>query len=177
MSDTTLISLEHIQSRILVLRGERVLLDRDLAALYGVPTFRFNEAIKRNAARFPDDFRFQLTADEMAALKSQFAMSKPGRGGRRTRPWVFTEHGAMMAANVLNSSDAIRMSVQVIRAFVQLRRLMVNHKVLAAKLAELDARVGAHDEQLAAIVTAIRQLTTPDAPTHGRKMGFHQGNR
>ena len=177
MSDESLIHLEHIQSRILVLRGERVLLDRDLAALYGVPTFRFNEAIKRNAVRFPDDFRFQLTADEMAALTSQFAMSKPGRGGRRTLPYAFTEHGAIMAANVLKSDAAVEMSVHVVRAFIRLRQLMINHKVLAGKLAELDARLGEHDEQLAAIVAAIRQLTTPDTPTHGRKMGFHQGNR
>lgn len=110
-------------------------------------------------------------------MRSQIATSSGGHGGRRTLPWAFTEHGAIMAANVLNSDAAVEMSVHVVRAFIRLRQLMVNHKVLAGKLAELDARLGEHDEQLAAIVAAIRQLTTPDAPTHGRKMGFHQGNR
>ena len=140
-----LIPAEHIQSRILVLRGQRVLLDRDLATLYGVPTFRLNEAVKRNADRFPDDFLFQLTPEELGSLTSQFAMSKPGRGGRRTLPWAFTEHGALMAATILNSPRAVQMSLVVIRAFVRLRQLLVNQKALAAKLAELDARVGAHD--------------------------------
>ena len=177
MSATEIIPLEHVQSRILVLRDQRVVLDRDLAALYGTATFRLNEAVKRNADRFPADFRFQLTAEEFARLTSQFAISKPGRGGRRTLPWAFTEHGALMAATILNSSRAVRMSLVIIRAFVRLRQLVVNHKAIAAKLAELDARVGAHDEQLAALVAAIRQLAAPDAPPHGRKMGFHQSNR
>lgn len=177
MSETALISLEHIQSRILVLRGERVVLDRDLAALYGVTTKRLLEQVRRNPERFPKDFCFQLDREELANLRSQFATSNGGHGGRRYAPFAFTEHGALMAANVLSSPEAIRMSVHVIRAFIHLRQLIVNHKVLATKLAELDARVGEHDEQLAAIVSAIRQLTTPDAPTHGRKMGFHPGNR
>jgi hypothetical protein len=189
-----LIPAEHIQSRILVLRDQRVLLDRDLAALYRVPTFRLNEAVKRNADRFPDDFRFQLTREEFAHLKSQFAtsssypagkerddpnssqsaMSSSRHRGAAYLPWAFTEHGALMAANVLNSPEAVAMSVQVVRAFVRLRQMLVNHKALAAKLAELDARVGAHDEQLAALVEAIRQLAAPP-PAHGREMGFHTG--
>jgi len=192
MSDTNIVPVEQIQSRILVLRGVRVLLDADLAVLYGVPTFRFNEAVKRNADRFPEDFRFQLTPEEFANLISQIAISSsdpttnhPLRsnssqtamrarqpGGRRKRPWAFTEHGALMAATILNSARAVQMSLVVIRAFVQLRLMLVNHKALAAKLAELDQRVGANEADIAAIVEAIRQLTTPDAPTHGRRIGF-----
>ena len=177
MSATDLVPVELIQSRILVLREQRVVLDRDLAALYGVPTFRLNEAVKRNADRFPADFRFQLTVEELGRLTSQFAISKPGRGGRRTLPWAFTEHGALMAATILNSPRAVQMSLVIVRAFVRLRQLVVNHKALSAKLTELDARVGAHDGQLAAIVKAIRQLATLDGPRHRRKIGFHRGHR
>ncbi|MBW7895791.1 MAG: ORF6N domain-containing protein [Opitutaceae bacterium] len=177
MSDESLIPVERIQSRILVLRGQRVVMDHDLANLYGVTTKRLLEQVRRNLKRFPVDFCFQLDRQEVANLRSQIATASGEHGGRRTLPWAFTEHGAIMAANVLNSDAAVEMSVHVVRAFIRLRQLMINHKVLAGKLAELDARLGEHDEQLAAIVAAIRQLTTPDAPTHGRKMGFHQGNR
>ena len=192
MSDAEIIPSEHVQSRILVLRGQRVLLDADLAALYGVTTKRLNEQLKRNARKFPEDFVFQLSAEEAAQLprlKPQNATSKPGGPSRsqnatlkrgqniKYRPYAFTEHGAIQAANILNSEAATDMSVHVVRAFVRLRQLVVNHKAIAAKLAELDARVGSHDEQLAAVIAAIRQLTTPDSPTHGRKIGFHPGNR
>ena len=192
MSDAEIIPSEHVQSRILVLRGQRVLLDADLAALYGVTTKRLNEQLKRNARKFPEDFVFQLSAEEAAQLprlKPQNATSKPGDPSRsqnatlkrgqniKYRPYAFTEHGAIQAANILNSEAATDMSVHVVRAFVRLRQLVVNHKAIAAKLSELDARVGAHDEQLAAVIAAIRQLTTPDSPTHGRKIGFHPGNR
>lgn len=182
--------VELIQSRILVIRGVRVILDEDLAKLYRVPTHRLNQAVKRNADRFPNDFRFQLTRQEVtnlisqivisssaprdaSCLRSQIVISNLGHGGRRKLPYAFTEHGALMAANVLNSPAAITMSVQVIRAFVQLRQLLINHKALAAKLAELDARVGAHDTRLAALITAIRNLAAPDGPRHRRKIGFH----
>ena len=120
MSESEIIPLEHVQSRILVLRDQRVVLDRDLAPLYGVPTFRLNEAVKRNADRFPADFRFQLTAAELGRLTSQFAISKPGRGGRRTLPWAFTEHGALMAATILNSPRAVQMSLVINRWASQL---------------------------------------------------------
>ena len=192
MSDAEIIPSEHVQSRILVLRGQRVLLDADLATLYGVTTKRLNEQLKRNARKFPEDFVFQLSAEEAAQLprlKPQNATSKPGDPSRsqnatlkrgqniKYRPYAFTEHGAIQAANILNSEAATDMSVHVVRAFVRLRQLVVNHKAIAAKLAELDARVGSHDEQLAAVIAAIRQLTTPDSPAHGRKIGFHPGNR
>jgi hypothetical protein len=193
MSDTDLVPLEPILSRIIVLRGVRVILDSSLAALYGVPTKRLNEQVKRNARKFPEDFCFQLTVEEAetlfssrsrsaalkpdAALRSQNATSKRGRGGRRYRPYAFTEHGAIQAANVLNSDTAVEMSVQVVRAFVRLRQLFANHKALAAKLAELDARVDSHDAQLAALVETIRRLATPDGPRHRRRIGFHPGAR
>lgn len=176
-SDLAVIPSERIESRILVLRGQRVVIDRDLAALYGVSTKRLNEQVRRNQARFPEDFCFQVTQQEFANLRSQFATSSKVHGGQRHAPLVFTEHGALMAAQVINSPEAVNMSVHVVRAFVRLRQLMVNHKALSAQLAALESRVGAHDEQIAAIVETIRQLTTPDAPTHGRKMGFHPGNR
>ncbi len=120
-----------IESRILTIRGQKVILDRDLAALYGVPTFRFNEAVKRNRRRFPDDFMFRLTGDEFVALTSQSAISKLGRGGRRTLPYAFTEHGAVMAANILRSERAVQMSVFVVRAFVKMRAMLATQKDLA----------------------------------------------
>ena len=192
MSHPEIIPLEHVQSRILVLRGQRVLIDADLAALYGVTTKRLNEQVKRNARKFPEDFLFQLSAEEaeqLPRLRSQNATSNmpvPSRSQNATLkrgqnikylPYAFTEHGAIQAANILNSDAATDMSVHVVRAFVRLRQLVVNHKAIAAKLSELDARVGAHDEQLAAVIDAIRQLTAPAGPRHRRKIGFHPGNR
>jgi hypothetical protein len=172
MSDGISNSVEHIQSRILVLRGLRVLLDVDLAILYGVSPKRLLEQVRRNKDRFPEDFCFQLARQEHANLRSHFATSSSTHGGRRHLPFAFTEHGALMAANVLRSPRATQMSVVIVRAFVRLRQLLIDHKALAARLSELDARVGAHDEQISALVEAIRQLTTPDTPTHGRRIGF-----
>jgi hypothetical protein len=188
-----LVPAERIQSRILVLRGQRVLLDADLAAIYEVPTKRLVEQMKRNINKFPEDFVFQLTRDEWSAvlasrasgvgdkqvadMRSQIATTSPQRRRLTNLPYAFTEHGALQVANVLSSPAAAQMSIAVIRAFVQLRALMVDHKTLRAKLAELDARVGAHDEQLAAIVEAIRQLAVPVEPFNKRKIGYHPGNR
>jgi hypothetical protein len=170
------VPIDQIQTRIVVLRGHRVLLDVDLAVFYGVTTKVLNQAVKRNEDRFPADFRFQLTHEEVTRLRSQFVTSNEGRGGRRYRPFAYTEHGALMAATVVNSPRAVQMSLVVMRAFVALRRLILDHKALAGKLAELDARVGAHDEQLAAIIEAIRQLAAPSGPAHGRKIGFNRQN-
>lgn len=179
VANNSLVPAEQIQSRILVLRGQRVLLDRDLARLYGVTTSRLNEQVRRNRRKFPEDFMFQLAGNEATqvfASRSQNAILNRGQNVKYL-PFAFTEHGAIQAANILSSDAATEMSVHVVRAFVRLRQLMVNHRALSAKLAELDARVGSHDEQLAALVAAIRQLTTPDAPNHGRKIGFHRSNR
>ncbi len=167
---------EHIQSRILVLRGQRVLLDRDLAALYGVPTKRLNEQIKRNPARFPEDFVFTLTSVEKSEVVAKCDHLRALKFSP-VLPAAFTEHGALMAANVLNSPQAVAMSVQIVRAFIHLRQLLINHKALSGKLAELETRVGTHDEQLAMLVAAIRQLTAPESRRPKRRMGFYQGGR
>jgi hypothetical protein len=170
---------EDIEGKIYTVRGQRVIMDRDLAALYGIPTFRFNEAVKRNQKRFPDDFMFQLTAQEYAVLTSQFAMSKPGRGGRRTLPYAFTEHGAIMAANVLNSPKATEMSVFVVRAFIKMRETLSNNKALALKLAELEkkltGRLNVHERAIVHVLGEIRKLMASAEPSpepQKRKIGF-----
>mgnify|MGYP000878632939 FL=1 len=163
------ISPEALAGRIVVIRGQRVLLDSDLAALYEVETKRFNEQIKRNPTRFPSDFMFRLTEDEFESLRSQIATSK--RGGRRYLPMAFTEHGAIMAASVLNSDRAVEMSVYVVRAFVQLRAVVLDHKALADKLAALERRVSHHDNSLAEVIEAIRALMAQPKSAH-RPIGF-----
>jgi hypothetical protein len=169
------ITVEAIVLRIHVVRGIRVLIDSDLAALYGVPTKRFNEAIKRHAARFPTDFMFQIDAAEFAALRSRFATSKAQRGGRRYLPHAFTEHGALMAAMILNSAPAVDVSVYVVRAFVQLRDLLAGNKELAHRLTELEERIEARladqDAAITDILAAIRQLIAPPVPPR-RPIGF-----
>ena len=171
MRDSSLIPIEQIQSRILVLRGVRVLLDADLAGLYGVPTKRLNEQVKRNARRFPEDFVFRLTADEKSEVVAKCDHLRNLRFAK-SLPFAFTEHGAIQASNVISTPAAEEMGVMVVRAFVRLRMLLVNHKALSAKLAELDQRVGAHDDQIGAIVEAIRRLTAPEGPRHRRRIGF-----
>lgn len=167
--------VERIARAILMVRGHKVLLDEDLAALYGVQTRRLNEQVRRNLARFPADFMFQLTDEEYAALISQIATSKPGRGGRRKLPLAFTEHGAIMAAAVLNSPRAIEVSVYVVRAFVQLRELLAGHAQLAQRLDELETRIEqrltTHDQAIAGILQAIRELMQPPQPRK-RPIGF-----
>ena len=133
----------HIALSIRVVRGHKVVLDADLAALYGVETRRLNEQVRRNLERFPGDFMFQLSAEEMSALMSQLATSNAGRGGRRKRPLVFTEHGALMAATVLSSPRAVEVGLYVVRAFVRLRETVSQHKDLAVKLAELEKKTEA----------------------------------
>ena len=166
--------IEGIDTKIHLIRGQRVMLDSDLATIYGVATMRLNEQLKRNLKRFPSDFAFQLTREEFAALISQTAISKKGRGGRRTAPWVFTEHGAIMLASVLNSERAVEMSVYVVRAFVQMREMLMSNRQLAAKLEELEKRVTGHGEVLSDLVIAIRKLLEPPADEKPRpEIGFH----
>lgn len=171
-----------IARRIVLLRGQKVILDADLAALYGVQTRRLNEQVRRNPERFPSDFLFQLSTDEFAGLMSQIATSNPSRGGRRKLPLAFTEHGALMAATVLNSPRAVEVSLYVVRAFVQLREVLASHKELAAKLAELEQQTQAlalkHDAlaantraQLKQVFEAIRELMIPPEPKK-RPIGF-----
>src|SRR5687767_168242 len=141
--DTNNLALQKIAPLIHEIRGERVILDSDLAAIYGVETKALNRAVKRNLERFPFDFVFQLTKKEVGALRHQFGTSS-SHGGRRYLPYAFTEHGAIMAANVLNSKQAVEMSVFVVRAFVKLRDTLATHKELAEKLSELERKVGTH---------------------------------
>ena len=157
---------------ILTLRGQRVILDSDLAKLYGVATFRFNEAVKRNRPRFPDDFLFQLTKEEVEGLTSQSAMSKPGSGGRRTLPWAFTEHGALQASNVLNSPRAIAMSVYVIRAFIRLREVLAENQVMAKRMADVEKTLVTLDAALRDIYQKIRPLLLPPPDPPHKKIGF-----
>ena len=168
-------SIAHIENSILVLRGHKVLLDADLATLYGVPTKRLNEQVRRNAERFPDDFMFQLSDEEFASLRSQFATSiqtQSQRGGRRYAPLVFTEHGAIMAATVVNSSRAVEMSIYVVRAFVRLREVLASNKDLATKFGELERKLKGHDQAIAGILDAIRRLMTPPPIPTKRSIGF-----
>ena len=173
---TVVVPVEHITQSILVLRGHRVLLDTELAGLYGVSTKRFNEQVRRNRERFPEDFMFQLADEELAALRSQIATLKGGRGQhRKYLPYAFTEHGAIMAATILNSPCAVEMSVYVVRAFVKLRELLSSNRELARRFAQLETRLDKklteHDQQIAAILSAIRQLMHPPAPKK-RGIGF-----
>ena len=167
-------SVEQIESRIFIIREQRVMLDADLAELYGIETKALNRAVKRNIERFPEDFMFQLTTEEFVGLRYQFGTSNipSGRGGRRSLPYVFTEHGAIMAASVLNSTRAIEISVHVVRAFVHLRELVSGNKELAQKLNLLERKVGAHDKAIAELINAIRQLMTPSATEKKRPIGF-----
>jgi hypothetical protein len=163
---------QDISRAILVLRGQRVLLDAELADLYGVATKALNQAIKRNAERFPEDLMFRLTRAETEKLnRSQFVTGSQKYRGLRFPPYAFTEHGAIMAATVLNSSRAVEMSLYVIRAFVKLRELLTSNQELARRFAQLEARLDKHDETIAAILSAIRQLMNPP-PLKRRGIGF-----
>lgn len=170
---TALVPVERIEKAILLIRGQKVLLDSDLAALFMVETKALNRAVKRNMDRFPEDFMFQLTLKEHERLRCQTGTSNTGRGGRRYLPYVFTEHGVVMAANVLNSKRAIEASVYVVRAFVRLRRLLATHKDLRRKIEELEAK---YDHQFAAVFEAINDLMDEgfgeDEPKG--KMGFEK---
>jgi len=159
-----------ISQRILLVRGNKVMLDVDLAALYGVETRVLVQAIKRNIRRFPDDFMFQLTDDEWAILRSQFVISK-GRGGRRYAPYAFTEHGALMLASVLNSERAVEISVLIVRAFIRLRELLANDKELATRLEHMERKLSTHDQAITGLIDAVRQLMAPPVKKK-RSIGF-----
>ena len=168
-----LIPEKRILRIILVIRGTKVILDSDLAELYGVETRRLNEQVRRNIDKFPEDFMFQLTKEEYVRLKSQIATSKSGRGGRRKRPLVFTEYGALQAANVLNSTLANKMSIYIIRAFVLLREMALTNEKLARKVDQLEKRVSDHDEILIDLIREIQKLIkTPRPGIKKRSIGF-----
>ncbi len=168
----SLLPAERIEQSILLIRGHKVMLDRDLAELYGVPTKRLNEQVQRNLGRFPDDFMFQLTAEEADALRSQIATSKKGRGGRRYRPYVFTEYGVAMLSSVLRSDRAIQVNIAIMRAFGRLRQILATHADLARKLHQLERKLGEHDEKFQIVFDAIRRLMSPPIPKNKRRIGF-----
>ncbi len=166
------IQIGKIEQCILLIRGEKVIIDSDLAEFYNVPTKRLNEQVKRNKERFPDDFMFQLTAgekSEVVATCDHLAKLKYSK----VLPYAFTEHGVIMAASVLNSTRAVEVSVFIVRAFVKLRKVIAAHKELANKIAQLERRLAGHDEQIIALVHAIKQLMAPEPPPKKRRIGFH----
>lgn len=160
--------LERIEQRILSIRGQKVMLDVDLARLYRVSTKRLNEQVRRNLQRFPSDFMFQLTVEEYENLRSQFATSKQHRGGRRYLPLAFTEHGVAMLSSVLRSERAVQVNIAIMRAFVRLREILASHRDLARKLDELEER---YDAQFKIVFDAIRELMKPSPKPH-RRVGF-----
>ena len=165
------IPIERVVQSIRWIRGQRVLLDSDLAILYGVTTGNLNKAVKRNTDRFPSDFMFQLKPEELAKLKFQFGISSWG-GRRRSRPYVFTEQGVAMLSSVLNSERAVKVNIAIMRTFVKLRQMLDTNRKLAQKFSDLERRVGKHDEEIAGILEAIRQLMAPPEKPR-REIGFH----
>ncbi len=162
-----------IEVPILTVRGQRVVLDSNLAALYGVSTSVLNQAVKRNAKRFPDDFSFVVSRDEFLILVSQSVIPRFGHGGRSTPPRLFTEHGALMAASVLNSDRAISMSVYVIRAFVEIREQIAANATILNRLAEIDNTLFIHDASLRDIYKKLKPLLEPPPLPPRKKLGFH----
>jgi hypothetical protein len=160
-----------IERHIYLIRGQRVMLDSDLARLYGVSTSRLNEQVRRNRERFPTDFAFPLTRQEFTALMSQFATSKSGRGGRQKMPWVFSEQGVAMLSSVLRSPTAIRVNIEIMRAFVRLRRLLATPGELVEQLTKLAETVQLHDKQIQGIMEVLRKLMEPPPAPKGR-IGF-----
>jgi len=168
--------IANLENAIHLIRGQRVMLDSDLAAIYGTSTMRLNEQFKRNRKRFPDDFAFVLTREEFTNLISQNAISR-SHGGRRSLPVAFIEHGAIMLASVLNSDVAVQASVRVVRAFVKLREMVAANAQLAAKLEELERRLDSHDEAIVDLFAALKRLVEPPAPPKRREIGFHVRER
>ena len=165
-----IILIERIAQSIRWIRGHKMLLDSDLAVLFGVTTGNLNKAVKRNSERFPSDFMFRLKADEVRNLRFQFGISR--WGGRRAIPYAFTEQGIAMLSSVSNSDRAVKVNIAIIRAFVELRQILETNRELSKKFSELEQRVGKHDEEIDAILEAIRQLMAPpDRPR--REIGFH----
>jgi len=160
-----------IENRILMIRGEKVIIDADLAEFYGVPTKRLNEQVKRNRGRFPEDFMFQLTPEEKTELVAKcdhLARLKYSK----TEPFAFTEHGAIMAASVLNSTQATETSIFIVRAFVKIRGMMAEHKELARKISLIERHLADHDEQIIALIRAIKEFLQPEPVPKKRRIGF-----
>jgi phage regulator Rha-like protein len=167
------VTLDVVQNRIHLIRGQKVMLDAELAALYGVGTKILNKAVQRNPSRFPVDFMFQLTPQEVANLRFQIGTSSSGYGGRRYRPYAFTEQGVAMLSSVLNSERAVQVNILIVRAFVQLRSLLASHRDLAEKLAELEQKLEGHDVAIRNLFDAIRAMVA-DPPGPKRLIGFNR---
>jgi phage regulator Rha-like protein len=171
------IPLELIERRIHSIRGHKVMLDSDLAAIYQVPTKRVNEAVKRNLPRFPQDFMLRLTAEEAISLRSQNAASNQTRGGRRHLPYAFTEHGVAMLSSVLTGERAVQMNILIVRAFIQLRDTLASHRDLAARMDKVEVTQKQHTSVIGAVVDEIKRLQTPSAVTPKRRIGFSPESR
>ena len=167
----SIVKVGKIQQCILLIRGEKVIIDADLAKAYGVPTRRLNEQVRRNLKRFPGDFMFQLTSEEKAEVIANCDHLEKLKFSKAL-PLAFTEHGAIMAASILNSQKAVEVSVFVVRAFVQLREILGGHKELARKVSQLERKLGDHDEQIMVLIEAIKQLMDPEPPPKTRRIGF-----
>ncbi len=165
---------EVIENKILLIRCRKVMLDRDLAMLYSVETRTLNQAVRRNISRFPEDFMFQLTNEEMENWKSQIVISNKDKMGLRKRPYAFTENGVAMLSSVLNSERAIEVNIQIMRTFTKIREILSTHKELAHKLVQLERKIEKHDDDIKVIFNAIRQLMTPPETKKG-KIGFGRG--
>ncbi len=171
MAKEGMVSPETIEQKIFIIRGQKVMLDKDLADLYEVDTGMLNRAVNRNLERFPEDFMFQLTVGEAEGLRCHFGISKTKRGGRRYLPYAFTEQGVAMLSSVLRSPRAIKVNIQIMRVFTRLRQMLATNKELAQKLDELEHKIAQHDGEIAAIFEAIRQLMAPpENPL--KKIGF-----
>jgi len=171
MKQNAVVPIGHIERQIYLIRGQKIMLDVHLAKLYGVPTKRLKEQVRRNRQRFPDDFLFELTGEEFLSLRSQIATSKKVRGGTRYLPFAFTEQGVAMLSSVLNSERAIQVNIAVMRTFVKIREFLSTHKDLARKLEDLERKYESHDGHIKAIFEAIRELMKPPVPTRQR-IGF-----
>jgi len=170
--ESQLVYLNQIERAILLVRGQRVLIDRDLAALYGVETKNLNRAVRRNLDRFPADFMFQLTADEAANLRCQIGTSSSDHGGRRYSPYVFTQEGVAMLSSVLRAPRAVQVNIAIMRVFVRLRETLALHKDLAYRLTQLERKIEGQDASIRTLFDAIRQLMAPPAKPQ-REIGFH----
>jgi hypothetical protein len=168
-SSTAIIPIERVESTILVIRGEKVILDADLAVLYGVETKALTRVVRRNVERFPGDFMFRLTVHEFADLRCQTGTSNAGRGGRRYAPYAFTEQGVAMLSGLLNSPRAVAVNIEIMRAFVRLRQMLASHADLARKLDALERK---YDVQFRAVFDAIRELMAPPEPARKGRIGF-----
>ena len=175
MPKKPLVPIDQIQSKILLVRGEKMMLDQDLAELYGVQTGQLTRQVRRNLDRFPPDFMFQLTKEESDALRSQSGTSS--WGGRRYQPYVFTEQGVAMLSSVLRSKRAVEVNVQIMRAFVQLRKFLSSQEQFRRKLSALERKLTQHDAHFKTVFEAIRQLMAPKAPAEKRRIGFIHGKK